>query len=638
MINLRPSLLAFCLMSGAAFSQGLSADFRDVEMGVFVEAVSRATETTIIPTVPLKGKISLKGEDLSRDEYLQLFRMVLRANGYSVQSVGDMLRIISEKEKSSVYPENEESESAADLVTRSMPLNTLPVAEIIAQLNILNTGNKQVALSGMASGNILLLSGYADDVSRLMALARKLDAEQMRDSEVVSLRNASAQETARVMTSLISSGDFGRGALKASAIADDRTNSLIIQGDEKARRRMKQTIISLDRASDNESNDDVVYLKYTTSDAIEKVIGKLIKAKDPRFSDVSVVSVPDINAVVVSAAKDRQKEVTSLIHQLDIRRAQVHVEAMIVEVADGEGVNFGVQWGDRNGSLMQFTNGNQIPLGVLQGAMQQAESEKGSTVVSENGSTTVNPDSKGDLSTLLNLLGSYNGAAISIVKGNWTALVQAMKGSTHANILSTPSLTTLDNQAASFMVGENVPILTGSTASSDNKTPFQTVDRRDVGTKLSIVPQINEGEAVQLKITAEVSKVEGNTGLDVTFAERKLDTTVLVNDGAMIVLGGLIDQQKDESEYKVPFLGDIPLLGRLFSSHGKKTQKRNLMIFIRPTILRDGLAADGITQKKYSYIRAQQLLDESGEGDIGSQELRQVAEIEAFLQATKEAK
>lgn len=637
MNKFRTSLLALSLglCSISLHAEGITADFHDVEMNVFVDAVSRATQTSIVTSVPLKGKVSLRSDDLTRDEYLRLFRIILRANGYSVQQVGDVLKVIDDKDKADVYPPQDDSQSPADLVTRTLQLKTLPVSEIIAQLNALSGGKTNVSLSGLNNGNTLMLSGYADEVTRLQELAQNLDGNQGRNNDVVPLQNATAQEAARVLGALIIGGDFGQGTMKATVVADARTNSLILNGSKENRQRMRKLVEQLDSAAQLDGNDGVVYLKYSQAAAIEKAINKLIASKDPRFSDVSVVSVADINALVVSASREKQNEVVKLIHQLDIRRAQVHVEAMIVEVADGEGVNFGVQWGDNNGSLVQFANGSQLPLGVLQAARQQAQSQGGSTVVSENGSTTVNPETQGDLSTLMGLLGSYNGAAVSIVKGNWMALVQAMKSNSHANILSTPSLTTLDNQSASFMVGENVPILTGSTASSDNKTPFQTVDRRDVGTRLTILPQINEGEAVQLKITAEVSKVEGNTGLDVTFAERKLDTSVLINDGSMLVLGGLIDQQKDVSESKVPILGDIPFIGHLFSSRSTKTQKRNLMIFIRPTIIRDGLTADGLTQRKYNYIRAQQLLKDAGEADIGAPGNTDSPEVSAFRQAAK---
>ncbi len=223
------------------------------------------------------------------------------------------------------------------------------------------------------------------------------------------------------------------------------------------------------------------------------------------------------------------------------------------------------------------------------------------------------PAANGDLSTLAQLLSGFSGTAVGVVKGDWMALVQAVKNDSSSNVLSTPSITTLDNQEAFFMVGQDVPVLTGSTVGSNNSNPFNTVERKKVGIMLKVTPQINEGNAVQMVIEQEVSKVEGQTSLDVVFGERKLKTTVLANDGELIVLGGLMDDQAGESVAKVPLLGDIPLIGNLFKSTADKKEKRNLMVFIRPTILRDGMAADGVSQRKYNYMRAEQIYrDEQG--------------------------
>ena len=192
--------------------------------------------------------------------------------------------------------------------------------------------------------------------------------------------------------------------------------------------------------------------------------------------------------------------------------------------------------------------------------------------------------------------------------GDWTALISAVATDSNSNILSSPSITVMDNGEASFIVGEEVPVLTGSTAGSSNDNPFQTVERKEVGIKLKVVPQINEGDSVQLQIEQEVSNVLGANGaVDVRFAKRQLNTSVIVQDGQMLVLGGLIDERALESESKVPFLGDIPVLGHLFKSTSTQVEKKNLMVFIKPTIIRDGMTADGITQRKYNFIRAEQL-------------------------------
>jgi len=307
---------------------------------------------------------------------------------------------------------------------------------------------------------------------------------------------------------------------------------------------------------------------------------------------------------VVTAPQDVMQSIRSIIEQLDIRRAQVHVEALIVEVAEISDINFGVQWQANNG-LIQFNNGHQIPLGALTLARRQAESKTGNTL---NQKEKFLPSQvSGDISLLSKLLSGFSGAKVGIIKGDWQALVQAVKNDSSVNVLSTPSITTLDNQEASFMVGEDVPVLTGSAANATNTNPFNTVERRKIGVMLKVTPQINEGNTVQLLIEQEVSKIQGETRLDIKFAERKLKTTVFADDGQLIVLGGLLDEESGESVSKVPVIGDIPILGHLFKSTVNKKTKRNLMIFIRPTILRDGLSADGISQRKYHYIRAEQL-------------------------------
>ncbi|WP_285800181.1 secretin N-terminal domain-containing protein, partial [Escherichia coli] len=258
---------------------------------------------------------------------------------------------------------------------------------------------------------------------------------------------------------------------------------------------------------------------------------------------VSIAASKHSNALIVTAPQDIMQSLQSVIEQLDIRRAQVHVEALIVEVAEGSNINFGVQWASKDAGLMQFANGTQIPIGTLGAAISQVKPQKGSTVISENGATTINPDTNGDLSTLAQLLSGFSGTAVGVVKGDWMALVQAVKNDSSSNVLSTPSITTLDNEEAFFMVGGRRSGINRLYRWLNNSNPFNTVERKKVGIMLKVTPQINEGNAVQMVIEQEVSKVEGQTSLDVVFGERKLKTTVLANDGELIVLGGLMDDQ-----------------------------------------------------------------------------------------------
>ena len=243
--------------------------------------------------------------------------------------------------------------------------------------------------------------------------------------------------------------------------------------------------------------------------------------------------------------------------------------------------------------------------------VQAAEGEEGNTVttIDSNGNpvTTTNPSTDGDYSILAQVLGNVSGMMFGIAKNDWGAIVNAVSSDTNSNILATPSITTLDNEEAYFIVGQEVPIITGSQTGSNNSNPFQTVDRQEVGIKLRVTPQVNEGNAVQLIIEQEVSSVSGTTGVDISINKREIKTTVMAESGDTVVLGGLIDEDVQESVQKVPILGDIPILGHLFKSTSNSTRKRNLMVFLRSTIVRDSALMTEISESKYNYIRADQI-------------------------------
>ena len=291
------------------------------------------------------------------------------------------------------------------------------------------------------------------------------------------------------------------------------------------------------------------------------------------------------------------------------------MEAIIVEVFEGDGTTLGVQWANEKGGGTQFNNGV-VGIGSLAVGVNQAQDKilVDSITTTSNGDTVVVPTEKsqlGDLSGLASLLGGVNGLLLGGVKDGWGAVLQAVSTDTNSNLLATPHLTTMDNEEAFFIVGQEVPIITGSTTGSNNANPFQSVDRQEVGIKLKVTPQINEGDAVQLLIEQEVSSVSGATSVDVIINKREIKTSVIVDDGGTIVLGGLIDDAVQESVSKVPLLGDIPILGNLFKSTSTSVSKRNLMVFIRPTIIRDGVTMNEISHKKYQYIRAEQLKRQS---------------------------
>ncbi|EHV65097.1 type II secretion system protein D [Escherichia coli 5-366-08_S4_C1] len=579
----------------------------------------------------VQGKVSIRTiTPLNERQYYQLFLNLLEAQGYAVVPVeNNVLKVVKSGEaKTEPLPltgEGHENYVGDEMVTRIVPVRNVSVRELAPVLQQMTDLDGSGSIVNYEPSNVIMLTGRASVVKRLTEVIQRIDREGNRTEEVIPLGNASASEIVRVLESLTRNSSENQPAtLKSQIVADERTNSVIVSADPATRDKIRRLIRRLDSEMERSGNSQVFYLKYSKAedlvDVLKQVSGTLTSAKEEaegttgsRREVVSIAASKHSNALIVTAPQDVMQSLQSVIEQLDIRRAQVHVEALIAEVAEGSNINFGVQWMSKDTGFMQFANGTQIPIGSLSMAVSQAKPQKGSTVISENGATTINPDTEGDLSRLSQLLSGFSGTAVGVVKGDWAALVQAVKNDSGTNVLSMPSITTLDNQEAFFMVGQDVPVLTGSAVGENNSNPFNTVERKKVGIMLKVTPQINEGNAVQMVIEQEVSKVEGQTSLDVVFGERKLKTTVLANDGELIVLGGLMDDQAGESVAKVPLLGDIPLIGNLFKSTADKKEKRNLMVFIRPTILRDGMAADGVSQRKYNYMRAEQIYrDEQG--------------------------
>ncbi|EFH7123587.1 type II secretion system protein GspD [Escherichia coli] len=637
-----------------------TANFKDTDLKSFVETVGANLNKTIVMGPGVEGRVSIRTmTPLNEHQYYQLFLNLLEAQGYAVVPMeNNVLKVVksvvAKGEPLPLIDEGGRDYSGDEMVTRVVPVHNVSVRELAPVLQQMLDSAGSGNIVNYEPSNVIMLTGRASVVKRLTAVIQRVDHAGNRTEEVIPLTNASASEIARVLESLYrNSGEHQSAASKTQIVADERTNSVVISGDVGARDKMRRLIHRLDSEMERSGNSQVFYLKYSKAedlvDVLKQVSGTLTAAKEEAEGTttsereiVSIAASKHSNALIVTAPQDIMQSLQKVIEQLDVRRAQVHVEALIVEVAEGSNINFGVQWASKDAGLMQFANGTQIPIGTLGAAIAQAKPQKGSTVISENGATTINPDVEGDLSTLSQLLSGFSGTAVGVVKGDWMALMQAIKNDSSTNVLSTPSITTLDNQEAFFMVGQDVPVLTGSTAGSDNSNPFNTVERKKVGIMLKVTPQINEGNAVQMLIEQEVSKVEGQTSLDVVFGERKLKTTVLANDGELIVLGGLIDEQAGESVAKIPLLGDIPLIGHLFKSTADKKEKRNLMVFIRPTILRDGMAADGVSQRKYNYMRAEQiyrdeegisLMPETTQPILPAQNMSLPAEVRAFQNA-----
>ncbi|WP_299072110.1 type II secretion system secretin GspD [uncultured Paraglaciecola sp.] len=624
---------ALFAVSSLVAAADYSPNFKNTEIGEFINIVGKNLEKTIIVDPNVRGKITVRSYDLLNEEqYYQFFLNVLQVYGYSAVTMpSGVIKVIRSKDaKASNIPVVEGNPFDGDeMITRVMPVYNVPVRELAPLLRQLNdTAGGGNVVSHDAS-NVMMLTGRAAVVNRLVEIIERVDKAGDEEVEIVKLKFASATELVRIVESINKSQGGKANAAGKSAprvVADDRTNSVIVSGDIKARKRLVNLIERMDSELESNGNTRVIFLNYAKSEDLVKVLQGVsaslaaetqgaAKNRQTKSRDISIDAHQDSNALVITAEPDMMRSLEDVIRKLDVRRAQVQVEAIVVEVFEGDGTTLGVQWANEKGGGTQFTNGV-VGIGSLAVGVNQAEDKTivDTITTTSNGDTVVVPTEKtqlGDLSTLGALLGGVNGFLLGGVKDGWGAVLQAVSTDTNSNILATPHLTTMDNEEAFFIVGQEVPIITGSTTGSSNSNPFTSVERQEVGIKLKVTPQINEGDAVQLLIEQEVSSVSGATSVDILINKREIKTSVIVDDGGTIVLGGLIDEDVQESVSKVPLLGDIPLIGHLFKSTSTSVRKRNLMVFIRPTIIRDGVTMNEISQKKYQYIRAEQLKRQS---------------------------
>lgn len=628
-----------------ASEQGeFSASFNNTDINEFIQTVSRNLEKTIVVDPEVRGRINVRSYDvLTRDQYYQFFLDVLEVYRFAViESDNGTLRVIRDRDaRNAALPVvDDASTSGASMITRVVRVENVSVRELAPLLRGLNDQSGGGNVVSYDPSNVIMITGRAAVVNRLVEIIERVDHAGNQDVERIELHHASAAEMVRIASAIFIPQAAGNtpDLLVPRIVADERTNSVLISGEPRVRERVIRLIRELDSELESTGNTRVFYLRYAKAEDMVEVLRGMtdtILAEEERQSqtqaggngggqraaamqrrrggdEVSIQAHESTNALVVTGQPSMIRAIEDVVRQLDIRRAQVLVEAIIVEVFESDGLDFGVQWLSEDFGLMQHNNGNLVPLGQIAIAAEAARSEPGSEfqrVDPNTGQviTTREPERRGDFSLAAQLLSQANGMLLGTVQNGWGAVLQAVSTNTNSNILSAPSITTLDNQEANFLVGQDVPTITGSTAGSNNENPFQTVDRREIGIRLRVTPQINEGDSVQMIIEQEVSSLAGATSVDITINKRELSTTVLARDGETIVLGGLIDEDVQESLSKVPILGDIPILGHLFKSTSVTTRKRNLMIFIRPTIVRDDARMDQLSSRKYSYIRAQQL-------------------------------
>lgn len=608
------ALLMHGLSIAPAFATEYSASFKNADINEFINIVGKNLNKTIILDSAVRGKINVRSYDLLNEkQYYQFFLNVLEVYGFAiVETDNGIIKVIKAKDAkvSSIPVVDDNSDYSGDeMVTRVVPVTNVSVRELAPLLRQLNDNAGGGNVVHYDPSNVIMITGRAAVVNRLVKIIHRVDKAGDQEVDIVKLKYASALEMVKIITAIqkpaAGSKNTTPSILKPRLVADERTNSLIISGEPKTRARIVKLVKSLDDELMNNGNTRVFYLKYAKAKevvavlkGVSKSIEKTVDGKGSSKSSKSTLSIEaheGTNAIVVSAQPALMSSLSNIVRQLDIRRAQVLVEAIIVEVSEKDGINLSTQWGTANGGTQFKDNG--VTTGEILGAAHEIK----------------NSDDGDDLSSAASAIGKVAGGILGFAGNDWGVVLQAISSTTGSNILATPSITTLDNQEASFVVGDEVPVLTGSTSSSSNDNPFQTIERKEVGVKLTVTPQINEGDAVQMVIEQEVSNIKGKTAVDVTFAKRSVKTTVLAKSGETIVIGGLIDEKVNETVDKVPLLGDIPILGYLFKSTKSSTEKRNLMVFIRATIIRDDKTMADLSTRKYGLMRqVQKVQQEKG--------------------------
>jgi general secretion pathway protein D len=486
-------------------------------------------------------------------------------------------------------------------------------------------------LAAYAAGNMLIISDRASNVSRIVRIVQRMDESGDEPIEVIALHNASAADVVRIVNSLNQGGQGAEGAgAAAKIVADDRTNSILLTGEKSQRLKLKALIINMDTPLATGGDTQVRYLRYADAEKIaDKLKGQATASAKAQGGpptagtggggasnvDASVTIWADVstNALIITAPPKIMKSLMAVIDKLDIRRAQVQVEAIIVEIDVNKSSNLGVQW--------LLDGGNNYGYGVTNfPGSGTSIIDLASAVLSATGTTTTVPSTTtGSTSTGISSSTVGTGATFALGKYNsntgkgFAALIQAIRSDGSSNIISTPSLITMNNEEAEVKVTQEIPLITGSYSSSTasvsgTTSPFTTIQREEVGTILKVTPHINEGNSVQLKIEQEDSSPGAKlaNSADISTNKRSIKTTVLIEDGGVIVLGGLMSDTVQESEDRVPGLGAIPLLGNLFKSRSGSRQKKNLLVFIRPKILRDADATETTSELQYNDLRQQQ--------------------------------
>lgn len=601
----------------------ITPNYKDADLGQIIEAVSAVTGKNFIVDPRVRAQVTmLSSTPMSPNAFYEAFLSILQVHGFVAVPSGDVIKIIPDANARQV-PANDlpssVSSTSDEIVTQVIAVKNVSAAQLVPILRPLIP--QYGHLAAYPASNMLIISDRASNVNRVVRIVQRIDQTGDENIDVIPMQHASASEVVRIVNTLYTSAAAeGGGMPTVKMVADDRTNSVLVSGEASQRLRLKTLITHLDTPLESGGDTQVRYLRYADAEKIaQKLTGQVqgivaattsgaAGAPPPATSsgtvdkNVTIWAEPQTNALVVTAPPKVMRSIMQIVDRLDIRRAQVLVEAILVEMSYDKSMDLGINW------LIADTDadGFSVPAG---GFVQPVDG----TGIGQIIQGVLNPEALAGLPSGLTMgLGQIVDSGTS-----WAAVIRAIGGLGNTNIIATPSIVTLDNEEAEIKIAQEVPFVTGQYTNQGVSSPggvvnpFQTINREEVGNILKITPQINEGDSVMLKISQEASSIAASSQqvstTDLITNKRTISTNVMVEDGGIIVLGGLISDEVRESKSQVPFLGSIPLIGELFKTRSVDKVKTNLMVFIRPRVIRDGVDAAIETNAKYNYIRDQQL-------------------------------
>lgn len=595
-------------------------NFEETPLEDFIDSVGRITGKTFIVDPRVKGTVTVRSaQPLATEAVYDVFLAQLRAQGFAaVELPNGQVKVLPDQaarlEPLPVELAGEARNGRNDgIATRVFTLRDADSAQLMTILQPL-IDPKVGVLTPFPASNLLVVTDWRSNLDRIDELVRRLDRVSEEPLEVMHLRYIEAGDTAALLNKLVQRSGGEGDASGPLVVADSRNNALLVRGGDALRGEVRALLGKLDLPQEQAANTEVIYLRHAAAADVVEVLRNLAQGGDgaegldaegtvtssygatPLSGRVRLEADQGTNSIVIVGPKVDIDAYRSIVDKLDIRRAQVVVETIIAEISDSRASQLGVQW------LFWDSSGSNLPVAGTNFGNTTSLNALGAAAVS------------GDNTALGNLLSGMEGISAGVGRiGNglsFAALLNALQSESGFNLLSTPTLLTLDNAEASILVGQEVPFLTGS-VTQNNANPYQTIERKDVGVKLTLKPQINEGNTVRLDLVQEVSSISNEASAsDVITNKREISTTVMVEDNGLVVLGGLISDEVNETRQKVPLLGDLPGVGGLFRSDSRSHTKRHLLVFIRPRIVRDPLTLKQLSREKYRDIRQAQQMRE----------------------------